>query len=128
MGVKKNALLKQFLIECLSIGAAAFAAALLLSGPVTKLVGDGLQTLFYSAGGTEKYEVEIERGTDNMYVNMMPPSKGEALPYAVTAGNCIGSCAGVFNRNFRAEAAGDSGEKIEKGESVWVCFGEHFYM
>ena len=86
MGVKKNALLKQFLIECLSIGAAAFAAALLLSGPVTKLVGDGLQTLFYSAGGTEKYEVEIERGTDNMYVNMMPPSKGEALPYAVTAG------------------------------------------
>ena len=84
IGVKKNTLLKQFLIECGSIAAAAFIAALVLSGPVTKLAGDGLQTLIYSAGGTENFEVEIEEGTNDMFINMMPPAKGEALPYAVT--------------------------------------------
>lgn len=84
IGVKKNALLKQFFIECGSIAAAAFIAALLLSGPVTKLAGDGLQTLIYSAGGKEKYEVEIEDGTNDMIINMMPPAKEEALPYSVT--------------------------------------------
>ena len=86
MGVKKNALRQQFFIECGSIAAAAFIAALLLSGPVTKLVGDGLQTLIYSAGGTEKYEVEIEMGTNDMFINMQPPEKEEALPYTVTVG------------------------------------------
>ncbi len=84
IGVKKKTLRRQFLIECCSITAAAFAAALLLSGPVTKLVGNGLQTLIYSADGTEKFEVEIETGTDDMLINMMPPSKEEALPYTVT--------------------------------------------
>ena len=47
-------------------------------------MGNGLQTLIYSADGTEKFEVEIETGTDDMLINMMPPSKEEALPYTVT--------------------------------------------
>lgn len=86
IGVKKNAVLLQFLMECGSIAIAAFLAALLLAGPVTKLAGDGLQTLFFSSGETEEYEVEIEMGTNDMYINMLPPAKGEALPYTVTPG------------------------------------------
>ena len=86
IGIKKNVLQRQFLIECCSIAAAAFVMALLLSGPVTKLAGDGLQTLFFSSEETEKFEVEIEMGTDDMFINMLPPVKGEALPYTVTAG------------------------------------------
>ena len=83
-GMKKNALRQQFLLECCSIAAAAFFTALLLAGPVTKLAGNGLQKMFYSSGETEKYEVEIEMYTSDMYINLLPPKEGEALLYEVT--------------------------------------------
>ncbi len=84
IGIKKNALRQQLFIECGSIAVLAVLASLLLSGPVTGLVGDGLQTILYASGETEQFEVEIEMGTDDMYIHMLPPAKGEALPYAVT--------------------------------------------
>ena len=40
--------------------------------------------MIYSADRTEKFEVEIETGTDDLLINMMPPSTEEALPYTVT--------------------------------------------
>lgn len=84
IGMKRNALRQQLLMECGSMAVLAFLAALLLSGPVTKLAGNGLETMLYTSDGTEKFEVEIEMNTDDMYINMLPPAKGEALSYAVT--------------------------------------------
>ncbi len=84
VGVKKRTILLQFLTECCCIAAVSFFAALLLAGPVTRRAGDGLQNLFYASGETEKYELEVEMETDKVLVNMTPPAKGEALPYAVT--------------------------------------------
>ena len=85
IGIKKNAVLLQFILECCAVAAAAFLAAFLLSGPVTELVGDGLQSMLYASGDTRGYEVEIEMGTDDMFINLLPPAKGEALTYAVTS-------------------------------------------
>ena len=84
IGVKKNAVLSQFLMECCSIATAAFLAAFLLAGPVTKLVGDGLQTLFYASGNEEAYEVVTSLEVTKMDINLLPPEKEDALPFTVT--------------------------------------------
>lgn len=83
VGVKKNEILRQFLIECCIIAITAFFAALLLAGPATKLAGDGLQTLYYTSD-KEDYEVDVPLGTTIVDINMLPPTKGESLSYAVT--------------------------------------------
>lgn len=84
IGVKKNTILLQLLTECFGIAAAAFLVSLLLAGPVTRYLGDGMQTLFYASGETEKYEMGIQMETDRFYVNMLPPEKEEALSYTIT--------------------------------------------
>lgn len=84
IGVKKNEVLRQFLMECCGIAAAAFLAAFLLAGPVTKLAGNGLQTLFYASGSEEAYEVVTPLEVSTMDINLLPPTKEDALPYTVT--------------------------------------------
>lgn len=42
-----------------------------------------MQTLFYASGNEEGYEVVMPPGTSEMDINMLPPVKGESLPYAV---------------------------------------------
>ncbi len=84
MGINRNGLLRQFLIECCGIAAVAYLAALLLAGPATRLAGDLLQAVFYSSGDASGYEVVIMPNTSDMVMNLLPPAKGAALPYTVT--------------------------------------------
>lgn len=86
IGVKKNVMRLQFILECQAVAAAAFLAALLLAKPVINLAGDVLQTVLYASGDERGYDVEIEMGTNDMFINLLPPAKGELLPYTVTPG------------------------------------------
>ena len=116
IGVQKNAVLLQLILECGMIAAAAFLAAFLFAGPAADLVGDGLQTLFYAGNKTEGYEVITSLRNTQMQINMLPSSKAEGLSYAVTlkemcfvffilagtaAVSVLASCVKMFRRNPR---------------------------
>lgn len=58
--------------------------------------------------------MEIERGTDDMHVNMMPPAKEEALPYTVTfweAGFVLLLLSGIAAAAVSASSAKMLGQK-----------------
>ena len=114
IGVKKSAVRMQFLMECCSIAMAAFLAAFLLAGPVTKLVGDGLQTLFYASGNEEAYEVVTQLETTKMDINLLPPEKEDALPYTVTFAEACIVC--LFLEGTAALSVLGSSTKMWKGE------------
>lgn len=82
IGVKRNTILAQFLLECCVISSAAFLCAALISRPVTNVLGNALLELLNPSGQSESYQVILALETSDMYVNLMPVRQ-EPLQYSM---------------------------------------------
>lgn len=88
VGITKKNMLLQCMLECFCIGLLAFLAAVLLAGPVSEMMGNGLQAYLSSKSSPDAYEVTFQQGTQALEVDRLP-AKGGHLAYEITPGKII---------------------------------------
>ena len=72
LGLDRNSILGQFLLEIGIITAAAFLTAILIISPVTNLIGDTLTDFTNPSEGTPSFQVDFEPETQLIHVNRAP--------------------------------------------------------
>lgn len=72
LGLDRNSILGQFLLEIGIITAAAFLAAILIISPVINLIGDTLTDFTNPSEGTPSFQVDFEPETQLIHVNRAP--------------------------------------------------------
>lgn len=72
LGLDRNSILSQFLLEIGIIVVAAFLTAILITSPVTNLIGDTLTDFANPSEDAPAFQVDFEQETQEIYVNRAP--------------------------------------------------------
>ncbi len=85
LGIRRQTILSQFLLEISVIALAAFLLALALAGPTTRVIGNTLTELTNPAGDAEAFDATYEIETGVTYIDRTAVRQ-EPLSYALTPG------------------------------------------